>query len=337
MNTHLLDKITEETRAASQYVLPEEDIEVKVSNFYSRIKEPVLSNPTLQFTGDIHTTKLYPSPLPDIFKGDQLVLAGRYSGHGDSAVIIEGTVNGEKKKFTYEVNFPNRSTENEFVPRLWATRRVGFLLDEIRLRGENTELKDETSELARKYGIVTPYTAYLIVEDESKREVPVALQSMPALREDTAVFGDASRAYQMMNTEKEGLNGVSAARASSQLRSAQTASVSGMGGGNVEQFRSFNNVVSDGKSPGEAKAKSDRMEQYTQQQRFVNGRNFFQNNNQWVDTSVQDNQKAKHVRVQFDSPEYFELARKQPQALPWLALGNNVQFVLDGTVYEIYE
>ncbi|HEX4342324.1 MAG TPA: hypothetical protein VH255_02980, partial [Verrucomicrobiae bacterium] len=72
-------------------------------------------------------------------------------------------------------------------------------------------------------------------------------------------------------------------------------------------------------------------------QRFVTGRNFFQNSNQWVDASVQDNQKAKHVRVQFDSPEYFELARKQPQTLPWLALGNNVQFVLDGTVYEIYE
>jgi len=41
---------------------------VKVSNFFSKIKEPVLANPTLKFTGDIRATKLYPSPLPDLFK-----------------------------------------------------------------------------------------------------------------------------------------------------------------------------------------------------------------------------------------------------------------------------
>src|SRR5437867_2679454 len=105
VNTHLLDRIAEETRAFSQYVLPEEDIEVKVSNFFSKIKEPVLANPALKFTGDIRATKLYPSPLPDLFKGEQLVLVGRYSGKGDSAVIVEGSVNGTRKKFTYEVKF----------------------------------------------------------------------------------------------------------------------------------------------------------------------------------------------------------------------------------------
>ena len=76
VNTHLLDRITEDTRAVSQYVLPEEDLEVKVSNFFSKIKEPVLANPTLKFTGGIRATKLYPSPLPDLFKGEQLVLVG---------------------------------------------------------------------------------------------------------------------------------------------------------------------------------------------------------------------------------------------------------------------
>jgi len=335
VNAHLLDKITEETHAASQYVLPEEDLEVKVSNFYSKIKEPVLANPTLQFTGDIHVSKLYPSPLPDIFKGDQLVLAGRYSGHGDSAVIIEGTVNGEKRKFTYDVRLPDESTKQEFIPRLWAIRRVGFLMDEIRLRGENSELKDETTELARKYGIVTPYTAYLIVEDERKNNIPVALQSMPALDKDTTVFDDASKTYNAMNTQKDGVSGVSAARGNAYFRMS-VAPASASAGANTEQMRSFGSFSATS-TPADAKAKSERMEQYTQQQRFVNGRNFFQNGIQWVDSSVQENQTAKHVRVQFNSTGYFELVRKQPQALPWLALGSNVQFVLDGTVYEVYE
>ena len=145
VNTHLLDKLTEQSRGYSTYVLPEEDIEVKVSSFFAKIKEPVLANPTLRFTGDIRATKLYPSPLPDLFKGEQLVLAGRYSGSGSSAVIIEGRVNGSTRNYTYEVKFPEESSDHEFIPRLWATRRVGYLLDEIRLHGENAELRDEVT------------------------------------------------------------------------------------------------------------------------------------------------------------------------------------------------
>ena len=103
---------------------------------------------------------------------------GRYSGKGDAAVIVEGSVNGAARKFTYEVNFPEEASANEFIPRLWATRRVGYLLDEIRLHGENAELRDEVTELARKYSIVTPYTAYLILEDETQRNVPMAMRSL---------------------------------------------------------------------------------------------------------------------------------------------------------------
>src|SRR3989449_5157633 len=77
VNTHLLDKITEQTKAFSQYVLPEEDIEIKVSNFFTKIKEPVLANPKLTFPENVRATKFYPSPVPDLFKGEQLLLAGR--------------------------------------------------------------------------------------------------------------------------------------------------------------------------------------------------------------------------------------------------------------------
>ena len=81
----------------------------------------------------------------------------------------------------------------------------------------------------------------------------------------------------------------------------------------------------------------EKLVQYSQQSQFVNGRNFFQNGSQWTDSEVQNNQSAKHVRLQFNSPEYFTFLAKNQQAVPWLALGQNVQFVLDGVVYEVYE
>ena len=81
----------------------------------------------------------------------------------------------------------------------------------------------------------------------------------------------------------------------------------------------------------------EQLVQYSQQSQFVNGRNFFQNGSQWMDSEVQHNQAAKHARIQFNSQEYFDFVAKNKQALPWLALGQNVEFVLDGVVYEIYE
>ncbi len=345
VNTHLLDKITEETKAFSQYVLPEEDIEIKVSAFFTKIKEPVLANPKITFPGDARVTKLYPSPVPDLFKGEQLLLVGRFSGKGDGAVQIEGTVNGEAKKFGYDVKFPDEANDHEFIPRLWATRRVGFLLDEIRLRGESKELKDEVTDLARKYGIVTPYTAYLIVEDERQRGVAQNVQSMPLLQNDVQLRRESAQVYSDFAKSKDGEKAVGGARSFSRLRTADSAAYA-IESGNAETFRAAPQSVAPsptGRGYGgsfssvTAPATTAAAREYTQQSRFVNNRAFYQNGGQWIDSEVQKNSNAQRTRVQFNSPEYFELLKKKPDALAWLSLGQNVQFVWHGTIYEIYE
>ncbi len=336
VNTHLLDRITEETRAASQYVLPDEDLEVKVSNFFARIKEPVLANPTIKFTGDVRVSKLYPSPLPDLFRGDQLVLVGRYTGDGPSALVLEGTVAGAKRQFTYEVTFPKHSDENEFIPKLWATRRVGYLLDEIRLHGENAELRDEVTELARQYGIVTPYTAYLIAEDEDRRRVPLSMQSLPQLNTDRSVQNEAAQNWKFFRETRGGEQAVAGARYGNVLKSADNLNAPGFSGA-MEANRALGITAVPATAAPSADAKV-RLVQYSQPGQLVAGKNFFQNaNNQWVDTAVQKFQNAKKQRIQFNSAEYFDFAAKNPQALPWLALGQNVQFIMDGTLYDIYE
>ncbi len=361
VNTHLLDRIAEETKAFSQYVLPEEDIEIKVSNFFAKIKEPVLSNPKIVFPESVRVTKLYPAPIPDLFKGEQLVLAGRYSGKGDGAIQIEGNVNGEAKKFAYDAKFPEEASDHEFIPRLWATRRVGYLLDEIRLHGENKELKDEVTELARKYNIVTPYTAYLIIEDERQRGVAQNAQTLrlesQATPGGTAFF---SESYQSLQKDKSGDRAVGGARALYSLKSAENAEgaialgrqevarasapppavalqsaprrsgINGSAEGNFGSGASYSYSL-------DAKASREREEQSAKQSRFLAGKSFFQNGEQWVDSEIQKMPNAKRVRVQFNSPEYFALMKKDSKMLAWLSQGRNVQFVLEGTIYEVYE
>ncbi len=333
VNTHLLDSLAEKTRAISQYVLPSEDLEVKVSNFYSKISSPVLAGLSLEVDSPVRVNKLYPTALSDLFKGDQLVVTGRYSGSGTVPVAIKGSVNGKERRITHQGDFAavGKAMEHSFIPRLWATRRVGYLLDEIRLRGENPELRDEVAALARRYGIVTPYTSYLIVEDEKRRNVPQELRVMRP-ETDPAGRGRAQESYRSLMQAKSGSEAVAGAKATEALKRAYAPAPA------AQAADSLARVGAAGKMPTDAAARSEREaveRAAAEESRFVQGRTFFRNGDLWVDQRVSEQTKAKRVRIEFASNEYFELLKKHPEAQPWLALGTKVTLLLAGTIFEI--
>ncbi|HUI68896.1 MAG TPA: hypothetical protein VL354_00160, partial [Spirochaetia bacterium] len=86
-------------------------------------------------------------------------------------------------------------------------------------------------------------------------------------------------------------------------------------------------------SPASAGYKAAQRNNYAQQVRVVNGRAFYQNGNVWTDSSAQASLTQK--RVAFASSDYFALVARNPSLLPWLALGNEVDVVVDGTLYSI--
>ena len=165
VNTKLLDQLAIDNRGITEYVRPEEDIEIKVSSFFTKIGNPVLSNPELEFS-TVETQETYPKQIPDLFVGSQLIQYGRYTTFGPTAIILRGQVNDEMRQSVYEATFPQIDQANEFIPRLWATRKIGYLVDEIRLNGESRELVEEIVWLSKRYGIITPYTSFLILEDD---------------------------------------------------------------------------------------------------------------------------------------------------------------------------
>ena len=166
INAPLLDRITRGNGGAAEYVRPSEDIELKVSRFYGKVSHPVLTDIEMKIEG-AKTYDIYPTKLGDLFAGTELRVLGRYEGEGDGVLHLTGNSAKGERGFEYKVYLPRRESAHGFIPRLWAIRKVGYLLDEIRLRGENEELKDEIVELALTYGIVTPYTSFLVNEDET--------------------------------------------------------------------------------------------------------------------------------------------------------------------------
>ncbi len=166
VNASMLDALADSSRAISTYVRETEDIEAKVSGLYSKISNPVLANLKLTVGPGIQLSEIYPPQLPDLFHGSQLVLFGRYTGQGHAALKLTGSVGAENREFVYEMNFADKTAEDKtFVEDLWARRKVGYLLDQIRVNGEKKELVEEVVSLAKRYGITTPYTSYLMVPD----------------------------------------------------------------------------------------------------------------------------------------------------------------------------
>ncbi len=167
VDTILLDTLAKDHHGRSTYVQPGMSLDEILSSFYSGISTPVLTNLKLDF-GTISTYDLYPNPLPDLFAGSQVILLGRYRGSGTADVSLTGEMAGAIQRYTFsDTVFDKTSVEDSVqasIPRLWATRKIGYLLNLIRLEGASQEIIDQIVRLSIRYGIVTPYTSYLVTE-----------------------------------------------------------------------------------------------------------------------------------------------------------------------------
>lgn len=180
VNTELLDRMSADNRGTSVYVGENEDLEVAISGYYEKMSSPLLADLALGFKG-IETFQSYPQTLPDLFKGSQLVVLGKYKGTGPISINLMGKVGKEEKRFALENQKLVQDEAYNFLPRLWAARRIGYLLEQIRLQGDENELVDEVRNLGVKYGIVTPYTSFLVTEKEKLSIAAAAPEAQDAL------------------------------------------------------------------------------------------------------------------------------------------------------------
>lgn len=297
VNTPLLDRIALQTRAAASYVLPKEDVEVKVGQVFKRLAGPVLASPKLRVleAGGVpalgRVRDLLPAKLPDLFEGDQLVLLGQYFGDEPLTFEINGNYFGESRAFQFRFHPQRAATQNAFVPRLWASRKIAVLTDAIRDLGADLsaaaagppgavesrfqELVDEIVRLSKEFGILTEYTAFLAREGTD-------------LSQPTFVAAEAAK-----NFDERALK-------------------TRWGFGSVNQ--SFNNDLQRGQQCLKLRndfldASLNRVEISTVQQ--VNDRAFFKRGDRWVDSELVDQTGAAPRRViEIGSEEFRRLAQR---------------------------
>jgi Ca-activated chloride channel family protein len=170
INDHLLDKMAADNGGTRNYVEPHEDIEAAVSSLLRKMNEPVLVGVEINF-GRIVTKELTPKNLPDLFREEQLTILGRYEGHGDIVLKLRGIIGSEQYEFSKNAHFSELEPDHDYLPHLWAQRRIAELVDQAALGDGSDELYKEIKRLSKKYGVPTPYTSFVDADDGSLRKV----------------------------------------------------------------------------------------------------------------------------------------------------------------------
>jgi uncharacterized protein YegL len=317
VNTLLLDRLAAENSGTADYVEPKEDLEVKVSNFFTKVNSPVLTDLEMDF-GVVETDLLYPRGLPDIFKGTQLTLIGRYKNASDIENVtlrLKGKSGKQIKSFNYaNLDFPMRAEKNDFLPRLWATRRVGWLMEQIRTNGEQKELRDEVVDLGTRYGIVTPYTSYLATDGSEK--------------EDRTAFSNLHRESASNNVVSDlPLNNRSVARKSKVMPEPLAGATTGQGA--VRASKEAKQLQL------QTTADSDDEVIKTGTVKKIGAKTFYLENDVWIDSEFKEQSKLKEIKITFASNEFFDLINKETALAQFFALGEKVVVVWKGNVYRI--
>lgn len=167
VNVSLIEQLALEGRGTASFVRPEESVERAVELLATRLRQPLLTNVRISIDGGVRLSRAYPSGPLDAFAGQDLVVLARYDGSGPANVVVQGVAGGREVRWTSQRNFPREERENAFVPRLWATQRLGWLAAEKRRNGGSSEIDDEIRRLGERYGIPTEFTSYLVQEPAS--------------------------------------------------------------------------------------------------------------------------------------------------------------------------
>jgi len=271
--------------------------------------------------GQIRVEDIYPNPIPDLYLGSQLIVAGRYRQGGETNLSLSGKSYGKKLQVNLQkVSLPSKAEDASFIPRLWATRKIGYLLDQVRLKGANREVIEEIKSLSAEFGIMTPYTSYFIQEN-----VPMP---MPMLTPSPMPFFQGAPSMPLMPAPRAdgapGREGKAGAAGSAAPQSgapfAPSPSLSA-----VDQSQQAQRLK---QSQGGDVALAPQV-------KVIADKTFVYKEGKWVDTAFKDGMPTKEIA--FGSREYFQLLQTHPEWGRYFSVGDKLVVALDGIAYIITE
>lgn len=332
VNTRLLDGMARRGTGRSDYVRPGEDLRASIGGFFDSVSAPLLTDVNLDF-GTAEVFRVYPEEPGVLYKGEELILFGRFQHETSTYVTLSGRAGNEPWSERYPAAFGEADTggDRSFIGNLWASRRVADLLKDIDEGGENEEAVQSVVQLATRWNIVTPYTSYLAVD-------PSEVQPTPMPQPPVVMRGDRrSRA-----SDDEG-RALQAEAQAAPLGSAFGRSGGGSGGGRAQASQApapsrremversvARNALEDADNMADSASTSGRPADVGR--RTIEGRSFERHGQTWVQVGIS---ATTDRRIEYLSDAYFEFLRAHPELRRVLALGDQLRLQVGTQVIEI--
>jgi Ca-activated chloride channel family protein len=165
-NRPLLEALTKASSGFAITVSNADDIAGRLLQAVSKVSHHALHGARVEIDG-VRVADLTPETIGSLYRGQQLVLLGRYHGHGEATVRLRGRVGGQEKVYQTRFAFPQTATADPELERLWAYGRIEEIQQEMERFGDKADLRQAVVDLSKQYGLVTDHTAMVVMREES--------------------------------------------------------------------------------------------------------------------------------------------------------------------------
>jgi Ca-activated chloride channel family protein len=167
INRPLLEQLAQDSGGLAAFVSGGDDFKRQAKAFRRKLMRPAADNLALKFDG-IDVYDVAPEKLPNLYFGSPIRVYGRYKGSGDAGVTLTATVQGREIEKRAILPFPKRDLTNPEIERMWAQKRIGRLLKQADRQNDRQRVVDEVVRLGENFSIVTEYTSFLVLENDTE-------------------------------------------------------------------------------------------------------------------------------------------------------------------------
>ncbi len=169
-NWPLMQTIAQATGGYYDTISNADDIMGKLLQAGEKIKYEALLDASAALKG-VKTFNLTDDTFKKVYRGEQLVIFGKYETGGKSRLTLRANLTGEDKTYTTDFLFPDIDTDNPELERLWALATIEKIEALERIgKMPASESENAIRDLGVDYQIVTDYTSMLVLSDKDFNE-----------------------------------------------------------------------------------------------------------------------------------------------------------------------
>ncbi len=194
-NSYFMSRAAAMGRGTFSYIGKDTEVKEKMMNLFTKLENPVIADLQLDLAGSDKEIEGYPSPLPDLYLGEPLVLAVRTDWE-NASLRLTGTRLGKPWETIVDTSTYGK---RDGIGALWARKKIRSLMESLALGASNEKVRDEVLKTALKHHLVSKYTSLVAVDSavsrpkEAKEEQAAVKTHLPQGWQAAAVFGGGSQ------------------------------------------------------------------------------------------------------------------------------------------------